>query len=157
MHSNIIQLSKEPLVNPLDYIAPWKYEDDFIGRVADYVAPCDRKKSLNWIFCAGEEFGVSYDAQAETLTIADRQAYFREKYDRFIHIAEKVCRISFGNFCISDGLTETYMSLLRDSFDNETGLYVDSDEFGLVTFDRFMRCAEAGVPYHIGNVLDYHC
>ena len=156
MHDNIIQVSRKPIA-PQDYIATWMYEDGFIGRVAEYVATCDRKKSLNWIFCAGEEFGVSYDAQAGTLTIADKRAYFREKYDRFMHIAEKVGQISFGNFCTSDALTETYMSLLRDSFDNERGLYVDSDEFGLITFDNFMRCAEPGVPYYIGNVLDYHC
>ena len=48
--------------------------------------------------------------------------------------------------------------MASEAYEDTGGFYVDDndEQFGIITFDKFMRKADEGSVWYIGAVTDYH-
>lgn len=159
MHSRIYQISKTPIDRD-DYIEEDKYYDHwFTGSVADYVDDdTDRDDDVEWLqSCYGNK-GLSFgqDDSGEYFVVDDKAKYFEANFEKFQKELKELSEKTFDDFMGGEGSMSLYR--LKESYDDEFGFYIDdrNEYHGLVTFDRFMRCATVGEKYYIGATIDYH-
>jgi hypothetical protein len=159
MHSRIFQVSSKPITED-NLIKEYRYEDDFVGRVAGYVSleysEVDIKSDLEWL---NNTEGLHVDTDKKTLTITSKREYFDEKHDTFIELAEKLSNITLEEF-INGEWDKGYgdFTNLKDSYEDTYGFYIDDNDenIGLTTLDNWVRNAEENKAYYIGNIFDYH-
>ena len=163
MHSRIIQISHEP-VEADEYISPWLYCDDhwFVPQIADYVAEDEnRDESIEWFFdCLSQasSFIVTFEEDGQRgfiLKDGFRDAYFSEMHQAFINALQDLADYSsYEHF--RDGELGGKLFSLKEAYDEKLGMYVESNESGLITLTEFLRGAEIDRRYFIGGTLDYH-
>lgn len=156
MHSRIFQVSKNKITED-NRIEEYRYDDGFVGRVADYVVKQDDIKSdLEWLTTCHKGIEVTRNGKTVKLTIVSREEYFEKSFEEFKEGLQKLSEYTMADFIDSKNWLDFWK--LKDSYDNEHGFYVDDNDeyFGITTFDNFMRNAEDGDVYYIGNVFDYH-
>ena len=82
-------------------------------------------------------------------------AYFASEYEAFtkeLHaFCEKLSSESYANGSLNSSLFS-----LETAYDDEYGFYIDNDETGLVTLNRFLRSAKTDTKYYFGGTVDYH-
>lgn len=163
MHSRIIQIESFP-VNEDDRITEDTYIGDhwFVERIADYVAHDDnRDGTIEWLkesFSAATSF-IRYfsDETGEGFVLKEgfHTAYFASEYEAFtkeLHaFCEKLSSESYANGSLNSALFS-----LETAYDDEYGFYIDNDETGLVTLNRFLRSAKTDTKYYFGGTVDYH-
>ena len=163
MHSRIIQVESFP-VSKDNRITEDTYIGDhwFVERIADYVAHDDnRDGTIEWLkesFSAGASF-ISYfsDETGEGFVLKDgfHTAYFASEYETFTKELHAFCeKLSPESY--ADGSLNSAMFSLETAYDDEYGFYIDNDETGLVTLNRFLRYAKTDTKYYFGGTVDYH-
>ena len=155
MHSIILQISTSPISEDTFFDFD-RYQDDFVPAHADSVCLLSEEEKAN----ALEEFSsnaVSFDAASGKMSILDKEAWFKPKYEEFIQEATKLSNWSFEDFLEISYRPFSVSSLYQDEY----GIYVDVLEepyhFSyLQPLDRFLRSHKDGEEFYIGSVFDYH-
>ena len=164
MHSRIFQIETFPVDD--DYrITEDHYIGDhwFVYSVADYVAEdAGRAASLEWLketLSPGAEH-IEYfnDEEGEgfILLAGFHAVYFAAEYAAFASclqtLVQKASPESFADASIWPEMLN-----LGTAYDDKFGFYVDCDDIGLVTLNKFLRYAKPDVRYYFGGTVDYHC
>ena len=151
MHSRIFQISKEPIKEE-DYIDMDDMPDSFYEKIADYVWSSSRESDIDWL---KEKLTEVAEFSGDHFTIINKKKYFEDKYVRFINKAKELENISLEDFI--EGKAGYIIYFLEAEEDDKWGFYVyQSPGNYYETLDLFMRCAQEGKIYYIGNTLDYH-
>lgn len=150
MHGTIYQIAKDP-IDPKDYIGESDLPDWFVESKVDYVDRMNEEYTLERAKRTGSRPGLSFDPETRKLTVTDVHAYFQEKYDEFIKIAEEIAQWTMDDFIDRSGFK---MFLLNNVYNEEAGIYVYSEDEGIQTLDEWMRCD--GTYAYIGTAFDYH-
>lgn len=163
MHSRIIQIETSP-VDEASRITEDAYIGDhwFVERIADYVAEDeDRANTIEWLkesLAAGVAFIRWFsedDGEGFVLQEGFHKAYFAAEYGAFTETLRNFCeKLSPESY--ADGSLNSAMFSLKNAYDDEYGFYIDSDENGLVTLNRFLREAKTDTKYYFGGTVDYH-
>ena len=154
MHSRIYQISSEPIKEE-NLIEEYRYDE---WNRADYVvketSETDIESDLEWLQTANK--GITVDTKAKTIVITSKKEYFDEKHDKFKELLEKLQDVTLEEF-IS---TKNHFTVedLKDAYEDKHGFYVDDNDewIGLTNLDNWVRNAEEGKVYYIGNIFDYH-
>ena len=152
MHSRIFQVSAEPNA---ELIEEYRYEDGFVGRVADYVVTSEnRKDDLDWLKQATE--GLEIDTDKMTIKLVSKAEYFKKNHERFTELAEKFSTMSLEDFISTKGNSDFYE--LKSVYEDKYGFYIDDDDdyFGIVPLDEWVRGTDEGTIVHVGSTFDYH-
>lgn len=158
MHSRIFQISSNPIKED-NMIEEYRYEETFIGSVADYVVKQTSTEVINdleWLQSVTEGRGIEVDIDKKTIKVTSKESYFEDKHTAFTELAEKLSNISLTEFIEDKNYFDFYD--LKTSYDDKHSFYVDdNDEYaGTETLDSFVRRAEENKIYYIGSVFDYH-
>ena len=157
MHSRIFQISKRPIE---DRISEDRYYYGFVGKVADEVTAQDADDQLNSISWLAETPGIEVKNidGVSTITAVDKKAYFAAKLMEFQNALKRLEKISLDDFIAHSGALETGIWMASEAYEDTGGFYVDDndEQFGIITFDKFMRKADEGSVWYIGAVTDYH-
>lgn len=157
MHSRIYQVSSSP-VKEEDKIREYRYEDDHLNGVADYIveqtSETDIKSDISWLSSVNK--GIKVDVESRTITITSKKEYFESKHEKFQELAGKLSGITLEEFI--DGKSYFDFYELKSMYEDKHGFYIDdNDEYiGLTSMDNWVRNAEENKEYHIGSVFDYH-
>lgn len=157
MHSRIFQISKKPVENR---ISEDRYYDGFVGRIADYVDELDTDGQLESIRWLAETPGIhvkNVEGMA-TITIVDKKAYFAAKLMEFQNALKRLEKISLEDFIANSGALDYGAWQMSEAYEDTFGFYVDDydEQFGIISFDKFMRKADESNVWYIGAVIDYH-
>jgi len=164
MHSRIIQLETEP-VPENERLSDWDIESDhwFLYTVADYVAEDeDRAHSLEWfkeILSPGAphiEYFTDEKGEGLVFRVGFLQAYFSATYTEFADALRKLSKSASPETFANDSLSLP-MYNLDTAYDDKYGFYIQNDDTGLCTLNRFLRRTRMDTPYYIGGTVDYHC
>lgn len=163
MHSRIFQIESFPVDKDCRIT-----EDNYIGdhwfvySIADYVTEDeDRENSLEWLMdtlsCAESfiEFFSDEDGSGFILHDGFHAACFQKEYEGFADTLKALTDTASPK-AFAAGDLESKMFALETAYDDRYGFYVDCDETGLVTLNRFLRHARPGVRYYFGGTVDYH-
>ena len=82
-------------------------------------------------------------------------AYFHAEYKAFESCLKDLVEEANADAFVTDGL-DMQMYALKNAYDDEFGLYIQSDGTGLVTLNRFLRYAKTDIRYYFGGTVDYH-
>lgn len=164
MHSRIFQIEEHP-VAPDDRITEHHYNYDhwFFYNVADYVAEDgNRTASLEWLRnalkTAGSciEFFTEDNCEGFVLHEGFHAAYFESIYQVFCEkLSSLLEHATLAAF--ADGSLQPALFAVEEAYDDKYGFYIDSDESGLVTLNKFLRNAKTEKRYYFGGTVDYHC
>jgi hypothetical protein len=166
VHNCIYQISTTP-VKQEDYITESDFADHpFIGSVADCVGSSnDRGEDLRgFISMLGywEIAHVTTVTEDSTVSFAlvpgAKEKYFAGQYKAFVAARDKTVRMGLSEFA-SGFAFENALGDMDAAFCTNHETYVAlgvADEYDLMPLDSFIRHAEIGTYYHIGNTLDYH-
>lgn len=165
MHSRIFQVSRYP-INKEEYFGEDRYYDGehnyFVREIADYVDNGnDRLSDIQWF---KECYGTSLEFISEDkFKVIDKRNYFKGRVEAFLKNVKELQDIKEDDFIQGNKipmLMHLTESIYRDRFD----FYIDRDDtmksgeydefFG--PMDDFIRNAEEGEEYYIGNTIDYH-
>ena len=157
MHSRIFQISKKPIV---DTIPAYRYYDSFVGKIADYADELEMDEQLESIRCLAETPGIQVkDIEGvTTMTIVDKKAYFARKLTAFKSVLIELEKTSLEEFIANGIALETGVWTANEAYESTSGFYVEDydEQFGIISFDKFMRKADEGSVWYIGAVTDYH-
>lgn len=165
MHSRIFTISEEPIkTNEFDNL-----EDELFDRMpsgTDYVDKIDEadwENAYNWL---NGTPGIEMHLKSENgkplkkpwFKITDKKAYFTDKYNEFKKYINIAANITLDDFCNPKSNADYNMYLLQKTFDDNYGFYIadNGNRFGLTSLDSFMRYANEGDKFYLGNVYDYH-
>ena len=154
MHSRIYQISENPIEEE-NLIEEYRYDE---WHHADYVvketSETDIESDLEWVQTANK--GLQVNKEKKTITIVSKKEYFDEKHDKFKELLAKLEDITLEEFISTK--KHFVIEDLKDAYENKYGFYVDdNDEYiGLTNLDNWVRNAEEGKEYYIGNIFDYH-
>ena len=152
MHSRIFQLSTTPILK-CDYIDASDFDEHwFTNEIADYVAGCDRVNAISWLTACLAGGEIKLDAHGYYLVIHDKEKYFASVYEEFMKSVRAVQNCTLTQF--ANGEFSHHVWRIKNCHDERFGFYAEFD--GLMTFAQFVRMAEIGAKYYIGNALDYH-
>jgi len=155
-HSRIYQISTKPILEE-DYLLA----DDFINHwftntIADYVDDdTDRGADIRSL---KEKLGDSAKFESEDSFVIQpggKEMYFQKAYGLFKNACLKAVLMDFSEFVSSNGLSIVMYSI-DNAYCDKYSIYVSPDEFETIPLDEFIRSAELGKRYFIGNTLDYH-
>lgn len=154
MHSRIYQISSEPIKEE-NLIEEYRYDEwDRADYVVKETSETDIDSDLEWLQTANK--GITVDIKEKTIVITSKKEYFDKKHDEFRELTEELSNITLEEF-IS---TKNHFTIedLKDAYENKHGFYIDdNDEYiGLTNLDNWVRNAEEGKEYYIGNIFDYH-
>ena len=157
MHSRIFQISKNP-IDKEDYIEESNYWDHwFTNSVADYVnGDTDRDNDIQWLKNCYGDTGLSFgvDNGGEYFIITDKAKYFASNFETFQKTLKELSEITLDDFV--NGQCGVQMHILKSTYDDDLGFYVDGDDTGMQTFDDCIRYSENGTKFYIGSTIDYH-
>ena len=154
MHSRIYQISSEPIKEE-NLIEEYRYDEWY---KADYViketSETDIESDLEWLQTANK--GITVDTKEKTIVITSKKEYFDEKHNQFRELARNLSFISLEDFISSKENFKFYD--LQCAYEDNHGFYVDDNDewIGLTNLDNWVRNAEEGKVYYIGNIFDYH-
>lgn len=154
MHSQIFQLSCEP-ISKKEYLGEdFFYDHWFTYTVAEYVSDDCRRAEVKKITenIPGIEGGV--DENGEFFIIRDKEKYFEEAFKNFLKILDELKETTLEDFA-EDNSVEIQMRALNEEYCCKTGFYTILHE-KVVPFDEFVRYGVLDLKYYIGAVLDYH-
>lgn len=158
MHSRIFQVRETPIARG-DYIGECDcYEYGFLHSIADYVDEnTNRSNDIQWLKCCYENNGLSFgiDDDGEYFIVEDKAKFFESKFEQFQKTLKELSEKTFENFISGD--CGFILCSLKSSYEDKFGFYVECEDYGLETFDMFMRYATIGTKYYIGATIDYHC
>lgn len=154
MHSRIIQVSRKP-IQEKDYFTEERYYDHwFTYQIADYVSgDVNREEDIKWLKGTSAGIVVDRDEHGHYLMICDKKKHFKDKFTEFERVISELKGISLDEF-INSIEYKTFM--LRNSYEDRYGFYIDEDDDSLSSLDSFVRNGEINVKYYIGGVVDYH-
>lgn len=163
MHSNIYQISKDPIKKD-DFIDESRYYDGFVGSIADYVHPLTDKERIPAFEMLKSCLGGSAKFEGEKFTIVDKEAYFRSKYEAWKNCLQRLGDCSFEQFISPpyEGRGLDSMGMLHyqceELYNDKYSIYMDDngEYYGNRTLDEFMREAQNNETYYLGAVTDYH-
>lgn len=157
MHSRIIQVSSNVL-GVDDYIGEYDYYDHwFTNAIADYVSDIDetrRKAELRaWL---ADISGLTYNEDAETITIVDKTKYFQYKYEEFMQHIMRLTSTDIDAFV--KGSIDMDVWKIKSTYEDKFGIYIeDNGEYsGLIPLDRWIRQHPEGTTVYLGGMVDYH-
>lgn len=157
MHDRIIQISEKKGTKKICSGA--YYDHWFTREIADYVDDIDDEYIPDELTFLGKRDGLRVDADARTITVESREAYFAAGYERVKKAAAVLANVSLADFAVGNSDVWSAVMEIRNGYDDRFSYYVadGGDDCGLVTMDDWIRgYAEIGKQYHIINVLDYH-
>lgn len=152
MHGRIIEArdSKEELTGICEADFYESSYDDF----ADYIANLDREEDPGeWV----DRPGLEWDGSERTLTITDKKAYFRGKFEEFHELANALADAGIGEF--SEGGIDHEVWRLREAYDDRFDVHLYGLEYysgGICTLDDWVRNMPDGTKVYLGNMVDYH-
>lgn len=150
MHSRIFQVSKSP-VEKQDYYRDYRYFDDFVGSVADYVSDdTDRDEDIEWL---AEYLSGVAEIEGDKITFKNIDAFFSKRYQQFCEAVIDLGTVSYQDF--RSGISYKAWRL-QNTIEDKFGFYMDSEKYGLEPIDSFLRSVENGDVYYIGATIDYH-
>lgn len=76
-----------------------------------------------------------------------KEKYFKSSFEKFKELVSKMSLEDFAD----DNYQYELSSLIEDRF----GDYIQSDEYGLCTFDFFVRNIVQGRTYYLGGIVGY--
>lgn len=154
MHSQIFQLSCEPISKEEHLGEDFFYDHWFTYTVADYVSDSSRRADVKEIAesIPGIEGGV--DENGEFFIIREKEKYFEEGFKNFLKILDELKEATLENFA-EDNSVEIRMRALNEEYCYKDGFYTILNQ-EVVPFDEFIRYGILDVKYYIGAVLDYH-
>lgn len=164
MHSRIFQIETSP-VDESEFITENDYIGDhwFVYSVADYVVPDEnRSVSIEWFketLSAGSayvEYFADEDGEGFILHEGFVTAYFENEFKGFTAALQSLAAQATSD-AFANGKLSVAMINLETAYDDKFGFYIDCDETGLVTLNRFLRCSQPEVRYYFGGTVDYHC
>lgn len=154
MHSEIFQISKEPINKPMTDTEFLATDCDytgggFVGIVADYVSDMNEKEQLNCIknFVSVYKNGIDYNAEEKSFVIVDKKELFKEDFHKFSNVME--------GFDMKTFMNNTWADKIQDILSPRFGWYVYTEgmwEPG----KEFLRSVKNKEKYYFGSVLDYH-
>ena len=150
MHATVYQIAKTP-VKKDDYITDSDLPDWFWEKM-DYADVVDEPYATKRCVCTGERAGLHFDPDRRLLTVKDKTAYFKDKYDDFKTHVAKLADCTLEEFVEGAPCMSVYC--VQQAYDDEYDLYVYDEEGVLETFDEWLRYG--GDSAYIGAVLDYH-
>jgi len=159
MHRKIFQFSEDP-VDKEDYFEEERYMGkpwNFVGGIADYVdriTDDEMKACIVWLGKDRSTNGIMTDKWSRTISVFDKRAFFASKYEGFVKALRNLSGITLDEFCTNK--KTAYFCDLEYYFNDKYGIYMDSDEDGLLTLDEWVRHAKPGKKFYIGAVIDYH-
>ena len=165
MHSRIFQISKYP-IKQKEYFDTSRYDygehEGFVGEIADYVDNGnDRLSDIQWF---KECYGTSLEfISKDKFKVIDKRNYFKGRVEAFFENIKELQNVKEDDF-IQGSKIPMLMCLTESIYRDRFGFYIDRDDtlksgeydefFG--PMDDFMRDAEEGEEYYIGNTIDYH-
>ena len=150
MHATIYQIANTPIKEE-DYITDRDLPDWFWNKM-DYADTVEEPYATKRCVCTGERAGLRFDEGKRLLTVTDKTAYFKAKYDSFREHAAKLADCTLDEFV--RGAPSLSVCHIQMMYDDEYDLYVYDEEGVLETFDEWIRYG--GESAYIGAVLDYH-
>lgn len=154
-HSRIFQISREKISKD-KYITEDRYYDSFVGEIADYIDTAeDRTEDIKWLKDSLKGI-ATIDLKKGLMTITNKENYFKGFYEEFIKAAKEIAGAAFEDFCTTKLSFDEYhlRSMYNDCFD----FYMDDNGecYGNQTLMNFLRNANNGDKFYIGQVFDYH-
>lgn len=157
MTGYIVQISETPISED-EYASINRYETESrneIFVVADHIneassEEADEGYSNHGFFSIME--GIKYNANEKSIVVVDKNAFFRERYEAFIELVNRLSDASIEDFAglkLRHDLFElqhTYESYLT---------YVDNG-WEPKTLDRLIRDSAEGTKYYFGAVFRFH-
>ena len=154
MHSRIYQISENPIEEE-NLIEEYRYDEwDKADYVVKETSETDIESDLEWVQTANK--GLQVNKEKKTITIVSKKEYFEDKHEKFRELARELSFISMDDFMSGKEYFKFYD--LECAYEEKHGFYVDdNDEYiGLTNLDNWVRNAEEGKEYYIGNIFDYH-
>jgi hypothetical protein len=143
-------------IDKADYITESDYYDHwFTHSIADYVnEDCYRDEDLKWLEDCYDEKGIKFgvDNSGEYLIIESKKAYFENSFNKFMETLDKIKNYTIDDF--AQGFFE--MWILKKSYEDKFGFYMDTEDNELITMDSFVRTYPENVKVYIGGTIDYH-
>lgn len=152
MHATVYQIAKEPIKEE-DYITENDLPDWFWAKM-DYADVVEEPYATKRCVCTGGRAGLHFDPDKRLLTVTDKTAYFRDKYDSFRNHAAKLADCTLEEFVMGGPRMSMSVYCVQQTYNDEYDLYVYDEEGVLETFDEWVRYG--GESAYIGAVLDYH-
>lgn len=156
MHSRIYQVSKEPIK---EFIDEYRYEDNFVGRHADYVDLVEHESEdyisdLKWLQNATK--GLEVNLKKGTVKVLSKKDYFEEKHEQFKEYLKKLQDITLADFTSRKNRFDILD--LESAYNDKYSFYVDDNDeyYGITTLDDWVRSVEENETYYIGSIFDYH-
>ena len=150
MHATIYQISDVP-VDKENYIDE-TYLPEWFWNKMDYADVIDDKDAEERCICTGERPGLYFDKEKKLLTVTDKNAYFKTKYDDFKSHVAKLTDCTLDEFV--KGSCDVSVYHIQMVYNDEYDIYVCDSDGVLETLDQWVRYSD-GTAY-IGAVLDYH-
>lgn len=153
-HNNIYQVSLTPLT-PEDYIDEEMFFDNFVGNKASYVEESkDRDKDIQAL---QKELKDAAEWDGNSFKIVDKKAFFRGKHLRFNDVLEKISLYELDDFSGNNPSDLDFdMYRLNKCYSDEFGTFFYDDQNNTRTIDQFVRQANIGETWYVGNVITYH-
>ncbi len=85
-----------------------------------------------------------------------RRNYFAGRFPEFRNNLKALDAVTESLYISDYNYMDNLLSELVSSFSDHRSCYVMESDNPPVPFDRFIRTATPGMPYHIGAVLEYH-
>lgn len=174
MHSRIFQISREKPIEKDDYLD----EDDlypcdycssaFVGNVADYVSAFGDadKDEIEWLKSAyGIDGGLEVNAENRTITIVNKEVYFKNKFDKLKELTDRLNSLSLSQFSLTAlGEDAEHRDCSFYTIRYEIDELLNGDKWGMYfyedgcydTVDEVIRGCANGEVLYIGQVFDYH-
>lgn len=156
-HYPIIQLSKfdnEDAITTEDFKNNGKYSWFINDGHADFVHYAHSPDDVENLFeYALNRSGIQYDKEKRTVTIIDKEEYFKRKYERFIETAKSISDWSLKHFV--DGNIDTEMYRLNTSVEDKVDTYICIDD-RIQSMDAFIRGCNNGESYKVIFGIMYH-
>lgn len=158
MHSRIYQITTSPVLAD-EYLAECDfYEHWFVGSIADSVSGgLNRDEELRAFreFLEKDKAAVFCGDDSFTIPQGGKEIYFKDAFTRFSEAIKKVAVMSLEDFADSGEFSDQVRQI-RNSYCENFGYYVSSEEFDTIPLDEFIRYTKPGTTYYIGGILDYH-
>ena len=149
MHESIIEIinkGEEPRVTSDDFEM-----GDIL--VADYYDDLNKEAQDERIEDFLSTTGIIPAENRKCFTV-DKEAYFRERYNVFRKMVED---LKFEDFSGKEKSFNLSLYELENLLRDDTAVYIRNAEWGCSEpLDDFVREADEGETYYIGNVVDYH-
>lgn len=155
MHSRIIEAREDK--EDICGIGETTFDEcDEVREFSDYIADLEEDDDPgDWLSYPGLE----WDADERTLTLADKQAYFADRYKDFRECLEKIGTATLEQFSTGGEGFDFEMYRLKSLYEDRYRVHLYGLDYygcGLCTLDDWVRCMPNGTKIHIGNMVDYH-